>query len=154
MYSERNSIQVPEGWQGGGDSVALLLPKSEFIDSATPPTAIVACAIAASASVAWECQGLSRRTSHTEECISGQIFQSAWREKSAAETRGVNHGLAALSDQEAESVTLPRLSGTERPQNWPRRLTAASIRRRAGSRCPSSRPWSKEQRSFGASSGF
>jgi len=42
MYSERNSIQVPEGWQGGGDSVALLLPKSEFIDSATPPTAIVA----------------------------------------------------------------------------------------------------------------
>jgi len=27
---------VPDGWQGVGDGVALLIPKPEFIDSASP----------------------------------------------------------------------------------------------------------------------
>jgi hypothetical protein len=32
MWCERNSIQVPEGWQGAGDGVALLVPNENLAD--------------------------------------------------------------------------------------------------------------------------
>jgi hypothetical protein len=49
------------------------------------------CANTTSTSVVWESQGPREKTSDIKKS-GGKIFQSALSEKSAAETRGVNHG--------------------------------------------------------------